>query len=84
MAEPEGLREAAIQWLKERTLDGQVPLTRDEIADFRWESEPFRLIAPQQGIWKPRAFPATLSIVTTYRRPVSSVPMKTRSGRTAW
>ena len=80
MAEPEGLREAAIQWLKERTLDGQVPLTRDEIADFRWESEPFRLIAPQQGIWKPRAFPATLSIVTTYRRPGQQRPYEDEVG----
>ena len=69
MAEPEGLREAAISWLAQRTFDRQLSLTRDEIADFKWQGEPFRLIPSYQGIWKPRTFEATLSIVTTYRSP---------------
>ena len=34
MAEPEGLRHAAIAWLEQRTFDRQIPLSRDEIADF--------------------------------------------------
>lgn len=69
MAEPLGLRHAAITWLEERTFDRQIPLSREDIAEFRWEGAPFRLIPSMQGIWKPRAFEATLSIVTTYRAP---------------
>lgn len=74
MVEPDGLREAAIQWLIERTLDRQVSLTRDDIADFRFQGEPFRLIPSYQGIWKPARFEATLSIVTTYRAPGQERP----------
>lgn len=74
VAEPEGLREAGIQWLRERTFDQQLSLTRDEIADFRWQGEPFRLIPSYQGIWKPKAFEATLSIVTAYRSPGQQRP----------
>ena len=50
MSEPIGLREAAIEWLKMRSLDGQVPLTREDIGDFRWNGEPFPLISTQNGI----------------------------------
>ncbi|MCR8675450.1 HNH endonuclease [Micrococcus sp. HG099] len=74
MAEPEGLRHAAIAWLEQRTFDRQISLTRDEIADFEWNGQPFRLIPSQQGIWKPRGFEATLSIVTTYRSPGQKRP----------
>lgn len=69
MAEPAGLREAAIAWLAERTFDRQLSLTRDEIGDFRFDGEKFRLIPSYQGIWKPKGFEATLSIVTAYRAP---------------
>lgn len=74
MAEPEGLRHAAIAWLEKRTFDRQISLTRDQIGDFEWDGKPFRLIPSQQGIWKPRGFEATLSIVTTFRAPGQKRP----------
>lgn len=45
--------DAAIVWLEQRTFDRQISLTRDEVADFEWNGQPFRLIPSQQGIWKP-------------------------------
>ena len=80
MAEPEGLRHSAIAWLEQRTFDRQISLTRDEIADFEWNGQPFRLIPSQQGIWKPRGFEATLSIVTTYRAPGQKRPYEDEVG----
>lgn len=62
------LRMAAIEWLKFRTDDGAIPLTRDEIKDFRFEDEPFALQATQQGIRKPRQLSAALSIQTVFRK----------------
>lgn len=67
MYEPETLRATAIDWLLDRTLDGQVPLTREDLSDFQWQGEDFRLIAPMQGIWKPQGFQAALSFRTAYR-----------------
>ncbi|MFL0535956.1 HNH endonuclease [Micrococcus luteus] len=67
MSEPKGLREAAIEWLKMRSLDGQIPLTREDIGDFRWNGEPFPLISTQNGIRKPAGFDAALSFYTVYR-----------------
>ncbi|MDY6054966.1 HNH endonuclease [Micrococcus sp.] len=80
MAEPLGLRHAAITWLEQRSFDRQIPLTRDDIAEFRWEGGPFRLIPSMQGIWKPRGFEATLSIVTTYRAPGQKRPYEDEVG----
>ncbi|MCV7734961.1 HNH endonuclease [Micrococcus luteus] len=74
MVEPVGLRAAAIEWLEQRTFDRQISLKRDDIAEFRWQGESFRLIPPMQGIWKPRGFEATLSIVTAYRAPGQKRP----------
>ena len=67
MPEPAGLRSGAIEWLKQRSLDGQLPLTRQDIADFRWNGEPFPLISTQNGIRKPAGFDAALSFFTVYR-----------------
>lgn len=61
------LRDEAIEWLKFRTDEGAIPLTREEVKDFRFEDEPFALQATQQGIRKPRQLEAALSIQTVYR-----------------
>lgn len=62
------LRTAAMAWLGARTNDGREALTRDEIFDFRFRGQPFKLMDPQRGIRKPQGFRAALSIRTTYRR----------------
>lgn len=56
------LREEAMAWLSMRTHDGAIPLTRDELGDFAFDGEPFRLISTMTGIWKPAGMVAALSI----------------------
>ena len=69
VVEPAGLREAAISWVQMRTDDGRDPLTRDEIQDFEFSGEQFKLQSTQQGIRKPAGFTAALSIQTVNPRP---------------
>ncbi|PRB70531.1 HNH endonuclease [Arthrobacter sp. MYb213] len=57
-----------MRWLKIRTNDGAVPLTREEIKDFQFDGEYFALQATQQGIRKPRQLSAALSVQTVYRK----------------
>ena len=49
------LRRDAIKWLQLRTNGGEHSLTRDEINDFFFDGERFKLIDPMKGIRKPRA-----------------------------
>ena len=89
MAEPEGLRGTAIEWLKERTSDGLEPLTRDDIADFHFDGQKFPLISTQNAIRKPRNFDAALSVFTVYTSPGKTPPYEDALGpdglmRYAW
>ena len=64
--EVEAIRAAALQWLAARTLDGRVPVYREQLAnDFMWRGHRFPLIDPQRGIRRPAGWPAALSIVTS-------------------
>ena len=88
-AEPRGLREAAIEWLVHRSEDGQVPLTREDIKDFHFNGEDKRLIPPVQGIWLPKNWQVTLSVVTTFTPPGRRAPYNDEVGsdgliRYAW
>lgn len=74
------LRNEAIAWLKFRTNDGTVPLTREEIKDFIFDGESFALQATQQGIRKPRQLDAALSIQTVYRTPGQPRPYEDTMG----
>src|SRR5699024_11617853 len=80
VSEPTGLRRAAMQWLHHRTADGQEVLTRDDIADFHYLGEPFRLIEAMRGIWRPRGFEYALAIRTTYTRPGDIPPYEDEIG----
>lgn len=51
--EDDELRAAAMHWLSMRTHDGALPLSRDELSDFRFRGVPFRLIDTTKGIRKP-------------------------------
>lgn len=60
------IRAAALSWLQARTQDGQVPITRDVLAnDFSWQGRRLALIDPQRGIRRPAGWSAALAIVTT-------------------
>ncbi len=78
--EPDGLRSTALDWLQMRTEDGREPVTREDILDFRFNDEPFRLQPPYQGIWKPKGFDAVLSIQTVFRRPGEQRPYEDAVG----
>lgn len=61
------LRLAAIDWLRERTFDGELPLSREEILDFRFRGEKFRLQDLSKGIRKPAGWGAALSVTTSFK-----------------
>lgn len=81
MAEPPGLREAAIEWLKIRTDDGLSTLTREDIKDFEFHGAPFTLQSTQQGIRKPVGWDAALSFQTVYRVPGAKRPYEDDIGQ---
>lgn len=89
MAEPPGLRDAAIEWLKIRTNDGLTALTREEIKDFEFDGSHFILQSGQQGIRKPAGWDSALSFQTVYRAPGAKRPYEDDIGsdgliRYAW
>lgn len=78
--EPDGLREAAIDWLEMRTDSGRDPLTREDLRDFHFAKSETRLIAPVQGIWKPSSYTAALSFRTSYTAPGETPPYEDSTG----
>jgi putative restriction endonuclease len=64
---PEGeVRSAALDWIRLVTLDGQVSVTRDQLAnDFILQGQRIPLIDRGRGIRKPRGWDAALSISTS-------------------
>src|SRR6266567_1045812 len=65
----ERIRAAAFAYLDTLTARSGGPVTRAELESFVFEGQRVRLIAAQQGIWKPRFLDAALSILTTYVPP---------------
>lgn len=65
----ERLRREADQWLTVRTHDGNRPIRWDELEEFEFDGQPFKLKDRQRGIRKPRELTAALSITTTYTPP---------------
>lgn len=64
--EEDAIRAAALQWLAARSLDGRMPVYREQLAnDFPWRGRRFPLIDPQRGIRRPAGWQTALSIVTT-------------------
>jgi putative restriction endonuclease len=65
------LRAAAIEWLRVRTNDGLDYISSEELQEFTFRGERFRLMDPQRGIRKPRQLFAAFSIRTVYTPPGS-------------
>ncbi|WP_394159791.1 HNH endonuclease [Galactobacter valiniphilus] len=62
------IRWAAIDWLRQRTLEGELPLTREDILDFRLaDGDQFRLQDLTKGIRRPRGWGAALSVTTSFK-----------------
>ena len=69
-----------MKWLAEWTNDGLDAISNDDLGDFRFRGEKFRLKDINKGIWKPAVLPATLSIVTTFRPPGRERPYNDEMG----
>ncbi|OMH23356.1 HNH endonuclease [Tersicoccus phoenicis] len=54
-------------WLTVRSNDGADPLSSEDLLDFRFNGEEFRLRDRQRGIRKPRQLRSALSLTTVYR-----------------
>jgi putative restriction endonuclease len=64
--DPEEIRAAALSWLGEVTLDGELSVNRDQLAnDFKVQDTRFPLIDRGRGIRKPVGWRAALSITTS-------------------
>jgi putative restriction endonuclease len=63
------LRSAAFAYLNALTARSGGLVTRVDLEGMPFEGYQIRLIAAQQGIWRPRFLHAALSILTTYVRP---------------
>lgn len=75
------LRFDAIEWLAARSGDGAEYLTRDDILDYSFRGEKFRLQPTQNGIYKPKQFAGALSIQTVYRAPGVARPYNDSEGQ---
>lgn len=58
-------RESAFAWLRSKLLT-QSTFSRDELAEFQFNGEKFRLTGAMTGIWKPKALSAAISILTAF------------------
>ena len=74
------LRLAAMGWLTQRTQDGLEAITTDELLDFTFRGERFRLMDAQRGIRKPRQLDSALSIRTVYSADKSKRPYEDEIG----
>ena len=73
------IRYAAFDYLDRLAQQGKPVVSQSDLADFAFEGRPVRLMATQQGIWKPKGFTAALSFRTAFapdpsQRPYDDVP----------
>jgi len=80
-AETDGrLRAAAFAYLNELAAKGYPLVRQDDLTPFRFEGSPLRLMATQQGIWKPRQLQAALSFRTVFASDPSQRPYDDEEG----
>jgi putative restriction endonuclease len=74
------LRAAAFAYLDGLAAKGQPLVRQDDLAPFRFDGTPLRLMATQQGIWKPRQLEAALSFRTVFASDPSQRPYDDEPG----
>ena len=72
-AADERLRAAAFAFL-DRLLETKGAVKQEDLSHFSFDGLPLRLLAPQQGIWKPRQLSAALSFRTVFTSNPSNRP----------
>jgi putative restriction endonuclease len=68
-SEQQLIREDIFRWLDEQQLAGQYDFSREDLSLYTWQGRSIRLVDPQGGIWNPKEFDTTLSILTTPNGP---------------
>jgi putative restriction endonuclease len=68
------VRAAAFAYLDGLATKGQPLVRQDDLAPFNFDGSPLRLMATQQGIWKPRQLDAALSFRSVYATDPSQRP----------
>jgi putative restriction endonuclease len=74
------IRAGAFAFLDGLAAKGQVRVRQEDLAAFSVAGTPFRLMATQQGIWKPRQLAAALSFRTVYAPDPSQRPYDDTEG----
>jgi putative restriction endonuclease len=74
------LRGAAFAFLTNLAERGIYLVGQKELSSFAFEGAPFRLMATQQGIWKPRELNAAISFRTVYSPDPSKRPYDDEAG----
>lgn len=74
------LRAAAFAFLDRRSDHGLALLSQHELGEFSFEGSPVRLMATQQGIWKPKFLDAALSFRTVYTADPTKAPYDDEEG----
>jgi putative restriction endonuclease len=83
------LRWAAFSFLEQLAQDGKVLVRQDDLSNFSFEGINIRLMATQQGIWKPKQLTAALSFRTVFagdpsKRPYADDPGEDGFPRYKW
>jgi putative restriction endonuclease len=74
------LREAAFAYLNRLAGEGRALVRQEDLAPFSFNGSPVRLMATQQGIWKPRYLDSALSFRTVYAPDPSKRPYDDEAG----
>jgi putative restriction endonuclease len=74
------LRAAAFAYLDRATNDGLTLVGQRELAAFSFDGTPVRLMATQQGIWKPKFLDAALSFRTVFTADPTKAPYEDEVG----
>jgi putative restriction endonuclease len=67
------IRRDIFRWLDEKQQQGQFDFSREELSTYTWQGVNIRLVDPQGGIWNPREFDTTLTILSTRNGPYDDV-----------
>lgn len=64
------------RWLDDRRdVDGMVVFSRADLAKYSWMGQSIRLCDPQSGIWNPKGFDESVSILSVMNGPYEDLPI---------
>ncbi len=67
------IRTDIFTWLDRKLAEGHFELTRGELDSYQFEGEKIRLLDISKGIWNPKEFDATLTLMTSVNGPYKDV-----------